>query len=389
MANPKYLAATIGALAVFGGAAILLWPKKASAASGDGADGSSPLTPGDEPQEGTPVRPQNPQEAYGLAMNPKLTNPADVLALAQYLEQSGEHAWAASAQKRYYDLKAEELLSQGLKLSTSVDRVIELAKQLQSTHNDYAVILGSRVLVQRGEKEPPPPFNLQLLSGSGTLAIDMRIFAPAKPSAGGAPVSPSSGTTPSVSPTAPVPTVQPKPSTPGPGPLPSANQPVLVQPAGASQGAGALAAEETKPENDPSGTLKLAHLLIAEQAQKNWKYVSEAVSQWQAKVGLTKDGKFGPASALRMAREVTVLPWVRYWPTGSASKDAAVNDFRGRLKALALSLPKGQEEHAAALLIAAENEKGQGWPTKPAAAPVAKFSDAQLQQAVVMLQNMR
>lgn len=386
MANPKFVAATVGALAVFGGAAILLWPKKASAASGAG---SSPLEPDVEPSEGTPVRPQNAQEAYGLAMNAKLTNPADVLALAQYLEQSGEHAWAASAQKRYYDLKAEELLSEGLKTSTSLERVEALAKQLLPTHNDYAVILGSRVLVQRGDKEPPAPFNLQLLSGSGTLAIDMRIYAPAKPSAGGTPVGPSSGTTPSVSPTAPVPTVQPKPSTPGPGPLPSANQPVLVQPAGASQGAGALVAEETKPDNDPNGTLKLAHVLIAEQGAKNWKYVSEAVSQWQAKVGLTKDGKFGPASALRMAREVTVLPWVRYWPTSSASKEAAVNDFRGRLKAYALSLPKGQDEHAAALLLAAENEKGQGWPSKPAPAPVAKFSDAQLQQAVVMLQNMR
>lgn len=382
----KLLAAAVGAVAVFGGAALLFWPKKASAAQGGGS--TNPLSPSSAaPDEGVPVRPENPEQAYGLAMNPKLTNPADVLALAQYLQQSGKLEWAASAQKRYYDLKAEALLAEGLKLATTLDRVHVLATQLQPTHNDYAVILAMREMVQRGEKPAPQPFNLQLLSGSGTLAIDMSIY---RPTAGGSPVGPSpSATVPSVSPTAPIPTVQAQPSTTPVAPLPSANQPVLVQPAGAEQGAGALAAEETKPENDPNGTLKLAHVLLAEQDNKGWKYVSKAVQDWQKKVGLTADGKFGPASALRMAHEVTVLPWVRYWPTGSASKTSAVNDYRGRLKAYALSLPASEQAHAAALIVAADNETGQGWPTAPAIASARPPTDAQIQQAVILLEKSR
>lgn len=358
----------VGALALVAGAAALLWPRKASA---------SPLLPSEKtPREGEPVQPKNAAEAYGLAMNPKLTNPDDVLALAQYLAREGSHPeWAAAAQKRYYDLKAELLLGEGLKSSTSLDRVEQIAKTLQSTHPAYAEVLAIRSIVQRGQRTAPAPFNLQLLSGAGSLAIDLAIYAPSSGGSGGAPpVGPTSpgATAPSVSPTAPIPAGN-QPAAPASGTTPASGVPPL-------------AGEETKPENDPYGTLKLCHVLLDEQSRPNWKYVSAAVKQWQAKVGLTQDGKFGPGSALRMAQEAAYLPTVRYWPASSPSKASAVNDYRGRLKALALSMPANRNEHAAALLIAADREQGQGWPaTAPKASPISEFTPTQLQAALAAL----
>jgi peptidoglycan hydrolase-like protein with peptidoglycan-binding domain len=148
-----------------------------------------------------------------------------------------------------------------------------------------------------------------------------------------------------------------------------------------------LAAEEVKPENDPFGTVALARVLLTEQTKPSWKYSpNEAVKQWQAKVGLTADGKFGPGSALRMAQEVGVLPWVRYFAKGAASKAAAVNDFRGRVKAYALSIIKTKPELAGALLVSADAEQGQGWPaTTPTAAPAKAPTPEQIDAAIAVL----
>jgi hypothetical protein len=357
----------IGTIAAVG--ALVLLPKKASAA---------PLTEEKpEPREG----PKNAQEAYGLAMNPSLKDAAYVLELAQYLKAEGSHPeWAGAAQKRYYDLKAEELLGEGLKLSTDLGRVATIASTLQSTHNDYAVVLGMRQLVQTGQKAPPASFNLPLLSG-GALVVDMQIYSPSTPT--------------NVRPGAPAPAPSFSPSAPSTPPgagvssvvvppqAPSA-VPVVVPP-----NAPPLAVEETKPENDPYGTIRLARLMLEEQARKGWKYVSQSVKDWQLRVGLTDDGKFGPGSALRMAQEVAIMPWIRYYPKGSASKAAAVESYRSRLKAYALGIERSKPEHAKALFIAANTENGQGWPDSPAASPGAEPNAAQVQAVVLEMARMR
>lgn len=373
----------IALFTVLGGAAVagalLLWPRKASAA---------PIA--DETKPESVPGPQNAQEAYGLAMNPSMKDANYVLQLAEYLKREGSHPeWAAAVQKRYYDLKAEELLGEGLKLSTTLDRVTEIARTLQSTHNDYAVVLGQRVQVQRGQIQPVAPFNLPLNSG-GSIVVDMKIYVPAaaQPAAAATPPqfptsSTSSTTSPTTSPTTVLSVPQP-PLTSG-GATTSTSTTTAPIPAGTPP----LAVEETKPENDPYGTIALARLLLDEQSKKGWKYISKAVEVWQGKVGLTEDGKFGPGSALRMAHEVAIMPWIRYWPLGSASKQSAVNSYRGRLKAYALSIEKTRPEHAKALVIAANKETGQGWPTAPSASPGSEPTVEQIDAAVTELVRMR
>lgn len=132
--------------------------------------------------------------------------------------------------------------------------------------------------------------------------------------------------------------------------------------------------------------------MIEEQSRPNWKYISAAVKAWQTKVGLTSDGKFGPGSALRMAQEVGILPWVRYWPLGgSGTKAGNVADFRNRLKAYAYSIAPKSDAYrtlAASLMVAADRETGQGWPTTTATpAPAQTLSTEQLEAAIRVLES--
>jgi hypothetical protein len=132
-----------------------------------------------------------------------------------------------------------------------------------------------------------------------------------------------------------------------------------------------LAQEELKPDNDPNGTLAMARVLLDEQNAKNWKRVSEPLKVWQRKVGLTPDGKFGTGTALRMATEAMVIPFVRYFSLGigDATRRAAVADYRDRMTALAMQTAKKDLDHAAAMLRAAELETGLGWEKTQPAAP--------------------
>lgn len=354
----------LGLAGAVGAGVLMLAPKKASASplEGDPDDGG-PI------HEGEPVQPKNAQEAYALAMNPKMVDPDYVHSMASWLSSYGQRPdWAAAAEKRAQDLRAEQLLSEGLKTQSSLERVTQLANMLKATHPSYATVLASRIGVQNGAQSAPKPFQLKLDSGSGVLSIDLSIYSPHTSSslpAGAATPPPSAGG----SSTAPAPVNPAAVNVPLP-PAPTPQQ-AAAQAATAAAGAPPLAVEEVKPENDPKGTIALARLLLDEQTKKGWKYISPAVKDWQSRVGLTPDGKFGPGSALRMAQEVAIMPWVRYWPTGSASKSAAVADYRGRLKAFALSIEAKRPEHAIALYRAAELEAGQGWPAAPSAVPLS------------------
>jgi hypothetical protein len=150
-----------------------------------------------------------------------------------------------------------------------------------------------------------------------------------------------------------------------------------------------LALEESKAENDPNGTIRLARVLLAEQNTPGWKYVSQAVKDWQAKMGMTADGKFGAGSALKMAAEVGQLPWVRYWSlgVGDGSQKASVEQFRGRLKAFALSIYDKHPEHSAALMIAADHETGQGWPKTPIPAPTKVLTPEEVDAVRLAIKN--
>jgi len=354
--------------------AAIFWPKTAKASAI--GEGQGPV------EEGGTVQPQNAQEAYGLAMNPNLKDPEQVHNLAVWLTSSGQRPdWGAAAERRAQDLRAEIVLGAALKQTADSSTVQSAIATLGPTHSEYADVLRARQRVEAGET-PPAPFVLALRSG-GSVTIDLSIY---RSPASGVSVTPTSGGS---APTPVVTVTQPKPpaATPPPAVTQAASQTtpaVVVKPPAGQAAAPPLAQVETQPDMDPNGTVALARMLLDEQAKKGWKYVSEAVKAWQSKVGLTADGKFGPGAALRMAQEVGVLPWVRYWPVGSASKTAAVNDYRGRLKLVALAMQKKNPAQAAALLISVDRETGQGWPQSPSAAPAQPVTDAQIAD---LLQN--
>ena len=128
-----------------------------------------------------------------------------------------------------------------------------------------------------------------------------------------------------------------------------------------------IAAEETSEEMDPKGTVFLARILLAREGSSGWKEALQSeVKAWQSRVGLTADGKFGPGSAERMAREVGVLPLVRFWPLGEWRREVAVDNYRARIERVAQSVEAENSAHAAALRASARRETGQGWPSAPA-----------------------
>jgi len=364
----------------------VLWPKKASASPlGEGA---GPVHDGDGDQ------PKNANEVYSLAMNPNFKDSEKVHEYAVWLASSGQRPdWAAAVERRAQDLRAEGIMAVGLKLMTDAKTVSEDIIALEPTHPEYAEVLRKRMIAMSGGNVVSPVI-LPLRSG-GSLTIDFSIYSPA---ASAGPVgSQSGGSTPTSPSQVAPPTYQPTPaggaaqSPPIPTATPSGAQPsgatpqVVVKPPPGQASVPSITTAELDPTLDKYGTIALARVLLDEQTKPNWKYVSQAVKDWQSKVGLTADGKFGPGAALRMAQEVGALPWVRYWPVGSASKQAAVSDYRGRLKAYALSIAPKNEAHAAALIISADRESGQGWPTAPAKAPAPAMTDAQIQAAIISL----
>ena len=407
----------LGGAAAVGLVAAMFAPKKASAAPlGEGAAA---------PTSG--AQPTNAEEAYGLAMNPNMKDPAYVHQLASWLASSGQRPdWGAAAEKRSIDLQAEQVLASGLQTSATPQMIQQDIAILAPTHPTYSAVLVQRQQVEAGGAVPAP-YTLTLLSG-GELAIDLSIYRKTAPLASG-------GAQPSVSPAIPasvataiteaapqavqaaqsavttlpaiaipaLPATASSPATPAqvvpamtipvvpavPAvPTPVATAVTAVAPAIAAVAASVpaaaapavttpVAAAELTPQADPNGTLALCRVLLAEQEKSGWKYVSTPVKEWQRKVGLTADGKLGAGSVLRMAQECAVLPWVRYWSlgVGDGSKAAAVKDFQSRLRAYAQTLVPTKPDVAAKLMLAADAETGQGWPAKPAAAPMKEPSD--------------
>jgi hypothetical protein len=133
-----------------------------------------------------------------------------------------------------------------------------------------------------------------------------------------------------------------------------------------------VAKAETAADVDPHGTVALARQMISVEESTGWKTaLSQPIKDWQGRMGLTNDAKFGPKSALQMALEVGVLPLIRYWPKSQTLK-AALTSYRDDLYTTAANLDQaGQPEHAAALRVSAEHETGQGYPAAPTAVPAS------------------
>jgi hypothetical protein len=211
-----------------------------------------------------------------------------------------------------------------------------------------------------------------LLSNLPQLAPQTATAAPAEPAIKAVPA-PGETTVPAAAKT---------PATPAATPqqiltqtLPAAAQQILTQALPGLQTATPLQTAETHPELDPKGTIALAKLLIDREASAGWKSANQAeIKAWQARLGVaavgTADGKFGEKSKLGMAKEVGVLPLIRYWPA-SSQKGTEVPKFQTQLRSYAASIAAGNPAHAIALNNSAAFDVGQGFASNPAAIPIS------------------
>lgn len=136
-----------------------------------------------------------------------------------------------------------------------------------------------------------------------------------------------------------------------------------------------LADAETDPETDPYGTIGLARLMIARESQPGWKHDLQAdVKEWQRAVGLPADGKFGLASATRMAEEA-IPPLVRFWSLGSHwDRASAIDGPKGYRKAMSAVIAKLRTDPSKAALVRAleaaiPREQAQALASNPAPVP--------------------
>jgi hypothetical protein len=157
--------------------------------------------------------------------------------------------------------------------------------------------------------------------------------------------------------------------------LPAAAQQILTQALPALMTATPLQTAETHPELDPNGTIALAKLLIDREASAGWKSANQAeIKAWQGRLGVAAvgkaDGLFGEKSALGMAKEVGVLPLIRYWPA-SIQKGTEVPKHQKALRTYAATVATSNPAHAIALNNSAAFDVGQGFATNPPAIPVS------------------
>jgi hypothetical protein len=340
----------------------------------------------EEPETGPEVPSQSvAEQQYALAMAPSMTDPEYVQRIAVWLSSSGQRPdLAAKCQEKQYALTSEIALRRALEPGVMSDSYLEqAAKDLESMTPTYAALVRKRLAVQQGRMKSGGKVTITLLSGVGTMTIDFDSYVPSP----AAPANPPTVVLHEPEPVTPTPTVYvpPTPVDTVPGPTvpapavqvpstPAAATPTVVVPP--------IVAAEAAPEADPNGTIALAQSMLADEGSSGWKYVSDAVKDWQRKVNLKPDGKFGTGGALQMAKEVGHLPKVRYWSLGGKTLAQQLSSYRESLRVLANKLKSKYPEHAAALLLSAAAENGEGWPSSTkAVSPAIEFDEDSINAA--------
>jgi hypothetical protein len=147
-----------------------------------------------------------------------------------------------------------------------------------------------------------------------------------------------------------------------------------------------LHSEEVKLDQDPHGTIALAKSMINAESLAGWKTaLSNDIKAWQARMGLTADGKFGPKSALKMAEEVGILPLVRYYASTGGTKAQQVTAYRTSVGTVASNVYATNPAHSISLRSSQNYEQGQGYVTSPAAVPAS----SRLTQATELAGNLK
>ncbi len=329
---------------------------------------TAPATPAPAPTPGVPIpvpvppptgdtsTPESVLET-GLASN----DPDQIARYRDWQNEHGKSSYAAQLQKHLDDV-LDGTFQTAINL-TDVPQIKYAQAYLQKYgHSSQAAQLQTRIdeLLARGA----PPVTT---SPPATPVVP----TPVLPAPGPVPVTP-----PLPEPGAPVIVVPaPAPVTPPPVivppvvPPPAATPPTAPEPVLGKAPPPALQKQETAPIADPNGTILLAQKMLDAERKNGWKTaLASDIKAWQARVGLTADGKFGPGSAKKMAEEVGALPLVRYWPA-SAQKNTAVPAYKNDLTAIQERLTnQGLIAHSGVLGLAAEREKGQAFGTTTGAA---------------------
>jgi hypothetical protein len=359
------MAKKIGVL-LLGGAviagALLLSSKKASAAESEE----------DQPPEVTPT--SSPEEVYAAAMDPSMTDPAQVQSLGEWLVGSGQRPdLGAQVVQKATALRAEAILREALDPSNdaSAAQLSQWAQDLQYLPT-YLQAVRNRSLAAQGRAVDPARQAIALLSGTGDIVVDYDAFLPDAPAEATPPVT----VKPKKKKKAPAGSSEPTSATPAPTSLPTVE-------------AAPITAEEMTEAADPNGTITLARALLASEQQPDWRSDSPAVAAWESKMGLGSSGKFGPDDAIQMAQEVAILPLIRFWQKGGETLKQQLFDYRRMLYLFADSYRiEGKTEHAAALVASAEREQGQGWPSDPRSKQAVPFDFPDQDEMQTIMQNL-
>lgn len=147
-----------------------------------------------------------------------------------------------------------------------------------------------------------------------------------------------------------------------------------------------LHSEEVKVDQDPNGTIALAKSMINAESSAGWKTaLANDIKVWQARMGLTADGKFGPKSAIKMAAEVGVLPLVRYYASTGGTKATQVAAYRAAIEQVASNVASTNPAHSVSLRSSEAYEQGQGYATSPGPVPAT----ARIAQATTLAGNLK
>lgn len=395
MASAKMVLIPLGVLAGLAGAVgLAVWKVKRASASPLEEEPTTPL------EQGAPSESMLATE-YGKAMSPETQDLEYLQRVSELLDENGKTAWAAQVRTRISAIKAGKgaaiaaaqadvahqaaatqaemepgkqqwASTAGEPSQADVDKMYDWAMREDST--DTAIVQTAFQMVLAWDKSPARETRIAIL-GDKLVKLKSGTYGVASPTQ-------AAGTTPIIVKEAgkeaaiPVPsdaevavepeplpgvtTLPPLPDEPSPD-IPAAHEP-------STDGVPELAKEETSAAADPNSTIALARAMIDVEDETGWKEkLQPLIANWQKKVALLDDGKFGEKSALRMGQEVGVLPLVRFFSKSFYTKKSALDSYRRSLYDLADRLDaEGKGPHAVAIRLSAEHETGQSWPKTPA-----------------------
>ena len=305
-----------------------------------------PSSDSNAPKQLTPDMQQLVADAIQNGTVPVLTSTAFVVEKAgfpQVAEDLRQRARAAAANAA--PPAAKDLPNNALDPNMPSDLAQEVARQLQLQGDPAALELLASELRKRGFNNTADQVEAKakqiraMLDAARTMHdIDQEFKTPNEvpplPAGGGAPPTPPVQSLPPVTVTATPPAPVVVPSVPVPQPLPPERSKVQILADSVSSSLNALL--------DQYGSVPKAR----------FKEDQGLVQRFQTEEHLTTDGKYGPTTALHVARYASDVPPPFYWRKGAGQKD--LSTYRSNLESIALDAEQlGNTDRAARLRASA------------------------------------